>query len=345
VYANSRDQEACRDNLFKNIVVWTDRGHSIGVTCGSVSDVYNITFRNCDVIHSFGAEDFYDIPLAAYTNDDHVMRDILFDNIRVEGARFNLIELGVALNFWSVTTEAGNVRNVTFRNCSFTGAGMIPSKIYGYDSTHKVSDITFENLKIGGLLIRSKEQGRFISTDGLEENIKFIAKDEDDFENGEYESTELNLVVPEAVKGSTVNVSATLTCGGVPVAGKSIEFKVNNVVAGTAVTSAAGVAELAYKVSLRAGTYEVRASFTRDDNEMLSASQAIGSLTVNRRSNGNQPIPTPTPTPTPISNSKPVVEVTAAVNGTSAKAKVDANLLSKAFKEAEADESGVKTVQ
>ncbi len=83
--------------------------------------------------------------------------------------------------------------------------------------------------------------------------------------------------------GGTVNLSATLTSGGNPVAGKSVSFTLNGNSAGSANTDASGVATV-LNVSLagiNAGTYPtgVAASFAGDS--VYDAANGTGSLTVN----------------------------------------------------------------
>jgi hypothetical protein len=63
----------------------------------------------------------------------------------------------------------------------------------------------------------------------------------------------------------STTLSATLTAGGNPLPGKSVDFKVDNISVGTAVTDAIGVAQLSYNTSaLSVGDHTVIASYVGD---------------------------------------------------------------------------------
>ena len=83
--------------------------------------------------------------------------------------------------------------------------------------------------------------------------------------------------------GGNVALSATLTSGGNPVAGKLVAFTLNGTAAGTATTNASGVASIASAAlgSINAGTYPtgVGASFAGDAS--FATSSGTASLTVN----------------------------------------------------------------
>lgn len=95
-------------------------------------------------------------------------------------------------------------------------------------------------------------------------------------------STSLPAASASGTYGGTVNLSATLTSGGSAVAGKSIDFSLNGVSVGTAVTDGSGVATLT-SVSLGGispGAYPsyIGASFAGETN--YAGSSSAGNLTV-----------------------------------------------------------------
>ncbi len=75
-----------------------------------------------------------------------------------------------------------------------------------------------------------------------------------------------SLVVPSfsGVYGGSVNLTATLTSGGNPVAGKTVTFTVNGGGVGSAITDVNGVATLTYNITIGGGTWPVVASFAGD---------------------------------------------------------------------------------
>ena len=75
-----------------------------------------------------------------------------------------------------------------------------------------------------------------------------------------------NIIVNDikSLNGKTVNLTANLTdVNGTPLAGKIITFNLNGNIAGTAVTSANGIATLDYKLS-KSGNYPITADFAGD---------------------------------------------------------------------------------
>jgi len=97
-------------------------------------------------------------------------------------------------------------------------------------------------------------------------------------------TTVLNTIAASGIYGGTVNLSATMSSGGNPVAGKSISFTLNGNSVGSASTDASGTATLtgASLASINAGTYPtgVRASFAGDS--VYASSNATNSLFVDR---------------------------------------------------------------
>ena len=67
-------------------------------------------------------------------------------------------------------------------------------------------------------------------------------------------------------KGDTVNLIATLTDteNNLPIEGKTVEFKVNDLPVGTAITNAQGIATLAYTITQNFGTHTILAQFLQD---------------------------------------------------------------------------------
>jgi hypothetical protein len=95
--------------------------------------------------------------------------------------------------------------------------------------------------------------------------------------------TVLTVSASPGTYGGTVSLTATLTSGGNPVPTKQIDFSVNDVPAGSAVTQSNGTATLTASLAgLNAATYAdgVKASFAADD-AIYAAATGSGSLTVN----------------------------------------------------------------
>jgi YDG domain len=99
------------------------------------------------------------------------------------------------------------------------------------------------------------------------------------------QATALSTQSATGTYGGTTNLSATLTAGGSGVGGKSVTFKLNDTIVGTATTTSSGVASLANAslTGINAGSYAsgVSASFAGDTS--YSSSNATSSLTVSPR--------------------------------------------------------------
>ncbi|CCH56641.1 hypothetical protein BN8_06021 [Fibrisoma limi BUZ 3] len=145
-----------------------------------------ISFRDCDLIHvDRGAA------LSIHNGDTATVENIVYDNIRIEDAPHKLIDLAVFWSQYSIDRPAtqqertrlymqgawdgvlrvppgqeavhagsrGHIRNITFRNIAVTDGQFPFSILAGYDASHRVENVTFENLTIHGRPIRSAQAG------------------------------------------------------------------------------------------------------------------------------------------------------------------------------------------
>jgi hypothetical protein len=143
------------DILVEGCVIWNDWGYALGITYETRAPIHGVVFRDCDVLDAL----FW--ALGIHVVDSATMSDIRFENIRVERTRGGLIRLGITHDMWATDKERGRIRSVVFDNVRFTGPGSPRSEILGLDPAHRVEDVTFRNLRIGGQLIRDAAQGHF----------------------------------------------------------------------------------------------------------------------------------------------------------------------------------------
>ena len=142
----------------ENCVIWTDWGVSLGVTYETRADrIRDITFRNCDILHNIACRG----ALTVNPNDRGEIRNVTFEDIRVEDARSGLIELVVEETTWATDTERGRVRDVRFENISVTGGPFPHSILRGFDGEHNVEGVLVQDLWIHGKLIPSAKEGDF----------------------------------------------------------------------------------------------------------------------------------------------------------------------------------------
>jgi polygalacturonase len=145
------------DITVRNCVVWCDWGFSLGMTYEArVANIRRLRFQDCDVLHGMACRGV----LGVKNGDRATVSDVCFDNIRVEDARVQLLELVIDRDMWSKDEQRGRIQNVVFRNVALTGGAFVPSTLAGHDAEHRVEDVTFENLRIHGKLITNAEEGK-----------------------------------------------------------------------------------------------------------------------------------------------------------------------------------------
>ncbi|WP_345951347.1 glycosyl hydrolase family 28 protein [Mucilaginibacter sp. PAMB04274] len=139
----------------KNAVLWADVAHPLLIgTHGDSADpdtLSKMKFANLDILDQHENQLDYQGCLALNAGDDNLIKDIVFDSIRVDNIRKGqLINLRVMFNKKYNTSPGRGIEDVLFRNIVYKGDKASPSIITGYDELHKIKNITFENLTING---------------------------------------------------------------------------------------------------------------------------------------------------------------------------------------------------
>lgn len=108
-------------------------------------EVSNIRFYNLDIIRSEG----YGAAFAIHAGDRATVRNITFENIRVEHYSDFLIDFRVMRSRFNHDEERGQIRDVLLKdiyvNKTPDNWGYTLSVIGGWDDNHTVENITFEN--------------------------------------------------------------------------------------------------------------------------------------------------------------------------------------------------------
>lgn len=68
----------------------------------------------------------------------------------------------------------GSISNVTFRNITAHGPMKLPNTIRGADAQHRIANVLFENVKVGGRYVRSARDGNFAIDPGSTRNVRFL---------------------------------------------------------------------------------------------------------------------------------------------------------------------------
>ena len=109
---------------------------------------------NIDILDHREKQVDYQGCMAINAGDNNLIRNVHFEDIRVENFRQGqLVNLRIFYNEKYCTAPGRGIENVLFKNISYTGENAELSIIEGYDEKRKVKNIRFENLKINGKLI------------------------------------------------------------------------------------------------------------------------------------------------------------------------------------------------
>ena len=129
---------------------------SDGVTIGFETDadsICNVTVRDCDVLLSRGGSRVEGHSGFSIICDGPAdIRDVLYDNIRVEKAEVKLFELNITDGTKYGSGPPGHIENVVLRNISWAQEGPIP--LTGFSESHKIKGVTFENCTVAGRPLR-----------------------------------------------------------------------------------------------------------------------------------------------------------------------------------------------
>lgn len=134
-------------------------------------EISNIVFENCDVIRS-EFEGYQSGGTFTIHNGDRAhIRNVRYDNIRVEDSREKLIDIKVQFSQYSRDEERGQVSDIVFNNIQVVDGPFPVSIIRGYDADHMIRDITIKDMVVHGEEIKSANQCRMVVE--LSKNINF----------------------------------------------------------------------------------------------------------------------------------------------------------------------------
>jgi len=126
-------------------VLWSDRAVALQIGHETISsNISHITFRNIDILEQRNRYIGH-YAMGIFNGDQATVSDVLFDDIRVENCE-RLISLIIEKGFFNQSKERGRIENIRFRNIRSSVRNDI--HLYGFDETHAVRNITFENLRM-----------------------------------------------------------------------------------------------------------------------------------------------------------------------------------------------------
>jgi hypothetical protein len=162
-----------------NLTIWKDfAGSAIMFSWNSWGATGNSIIDNVNIIHFDETDNSYgnDYVFMAYHGGPGNVSNYEISNVRVENFDGNVnsfLGLAIKKNAWcDPKGPYGTLSNIHFKNIQIDppSAG---NYITGYDATHEISNITFENLTIGGHVIRNLGEANIVAN-SFTSNIKFV---------------------------------------------------------------------------------------------------------------------------------------------------------------------------
>ncbi len=153
VLKTDKNQGELRDVTVKNCVLWNEFAHALSLGAELREPLSHILFSDCDIIRDKGREWL----LRVYHCDSASVKDVVFDNIRIEEAR-RLMSVWIGQAIWSKETERGHIDEVTFRGIRSVAPSRAPlCELIGFDPAHKVNKVQFQNVVVNGRQLKESD--------------------------------------------------------------------------------------------------------------------------------------------------------------------------------------------
>lgn len=155
----------CRNVTMRNATLWADVAHPIFIGIHGNSErgdtIENLHYENIDILCQSEPQVDYQGCMAINCGDNNLVRNVTFENIRVEQIhQGSLLQVKIGYNQKYCTAPGRGIEGVRFRNIRYNGTQPYLSVINGYSEERKVKDITFEGLKINGRRLYDKMKGK-----------------------------------------------------------------------------------------------------------------------------------------------------------------------------------------
>ena len=162
VYATRKGfKGGCKNITMENSTLWADVAHPIMIGLhGAATEIgveatpdtiQNLCYRNIDILDHYEPQIDYQGCLTVNCGDNNIVRDVVFDNVRIEDFRKGqLLNVRIFHNEKYCKAPGLLVEDLLFKDIDYTGKNSELSLIEGYDEERKVRNITFDNLKVNG---------------------------------------------------------------------------------------------------------------------------------------------------------------------------------------------------
>ncbi|GGF90367.1 glycosyl hydrolase family 28 protein [Paenibacillus aceti] len=137
-----------RDIYVSDCTVWNDKVRCFGIAGETRTDISDVIFENCNVVHSTAVWTEEVGSLCIVVGDRGTISNIRFENITIEEERQHAMICLIFKDRWSIDQEPGQILNITFRNIKIPEG--TASLFHGSDASHIVDGVHIEGLVIGG---------------------------------------------------------------------------------------------------------------------------------------------------------------------------------------------------
>ncbi|ELS54841.1 glycosyl hydrolase family 28 protein [Streptomyces viridochromogenes] len=181
-----------RNVTVRNCSLWADVAHPINIGVHGNSDtpemLENLNFENIDILDHREPQVTYQGAIAFMVGDSNLVRDVRFDDIRVEDFRWGqLVHMRVEYNPKYNTSAGRGIESVYIKDLSYNGKNADLSVMMGLGEDRLVKDVTFENLRVNGRVI-ADSTGKprwYLASDGVPmlvneyvQNLRFLTTEE-----------------------------------------------------------------------------------------------------------------------------------------------------------------------
>lgn len=166
VYATRLGHKGSARNItMQNATLWADVAHPIFIGIHGDAEycdvIEDLKYINIDILDHKEKQLDYQGCMAINSGDNNLIRNVRFENIRVEDFRQGqLVNIRIFYNKKYCAAPGRNIENVLFKDITYNGKNAELSIISGYSPERMVKNIRFENLKINGEVIHDDMPGK-----------------------------------------------------------------------------------------------------------------------------------------------------------------------------------------
>lgn len=139
----------------QNSALWADYAHPVNIgTHGNTEDpetMDGVTIRNIDIMDQHEPQMWYQGCIAINAGDSNTIKNVYVEDVRIENIRLGQLVNFRTMNNSMYNTSPGNlIQNVYIKDMSYQGDHANPSLVLGFDTSHPIINITFDNLTVNG---------------------------------------------------------------------------------------------------------------------------------------------------------------------------------------------------